>query len=185
MHLKGWTSEQQNVPLDKDQVWAAEHSQPHYIVKGLPMSWERCTAWAKAPESFTDVLNPQHANLRQIELWKFDQNVNAKMAQYSPLPPLPTMWIIRLPLSCLIEAWQELSLNTDLLSILHRSPTNPQRTKFSAVLCAERPTVRNAVLTKNRSVMFVITVWLNRFERVCGWPLCLNMYRMITVGVTG
>ncbi len=86
---------------------------------GPTMSWEWCIEQAKALESILDVLSPQHPNLRQIELWKFDQNVNAKMAQYSPLPTLPTMWIIRLPLSYLIEAWQELSLNTDLLSILH------------------------------------------------------------------
>lgn len=96
-----------------------KNKKPHSIVMGPTMSWEWCIEQAKALESFLDVLSPQHPNLCQIEIWKFDQNVNAKMAQYSPLPTLPTMWIIRLPLSYLIEAWQELSLNTDLLSILH------------------------------------------------------------------
>lgn len=157
------------------------------------MAWKRCIAWAKARESFTSVLNPQHANLRQIELWKFDQNVNAKMAQYSPLPPQPTMWIIRLLLSYLIEAWQELSLNTDLLSILHRSPTNPQRTKFRPVLCTWRPTVRHTGLTKNSSVMFVITVSLNGFERVgghyawicTGWLLLVSLANFGAVNEDG
>lgn len=105
------------------------------------------------------------ANLRQIELWKFDQDVNAKMARRSPLPLLPTMWIIRLPLFCLMEAGWELRLNTDLLSIPHCFPSNPQRIKFNHVLCAKEPTVRHAGA--------LVCLWLQ-----CHW-ISLSMWAVI------
>lgn len=164
-HFKVQPSEQQNVPLGKAR-WnvSYKHNQPHNIVKGLSMSWERCIARA---ESFTDVLNPPHANLRQIELWKFDQNVNAKMAQYSPLPPLPTKWIIRLPLSYLIEAWQNLAWILISSLFFTALTLTPKGQSSARSLCGTTYSMEHG-LTKNSSVMFVITVPLNGFERVGG-----------------